>query len=201
MDHTENDKVKVVVASLHGIMSTGKNLHGVMEKIKQEFPDYHYTEMKYGYTNALLNYIPWARRITADYVAFRISCLSYKYRNAKIIIIAHSNGTFAIARALEKWYDNGGLRIGLIILAGSVIKRKFDWSRYPDINIVNIVATRDWVSFISKWTYGMGSSGVWGFKRGYANLIEYKFKMGHTGYITKSIETIIDCIKKYRKLK
>jgi hypothetical protein len=93
------------------------------------------------------------------------------------------------------------MRIGMIILAGSVIKRKFDWSRYPNISIVNIVATRDWVSFISKWTYGMGSSGVWGFKRGYANLIEYKFKMGHTGYITKSIGTIINSIKQYRKIK
>ena len=201
MNHEENDKVKVVVLSIHGIMTRGKNLHNVMGKIEQEFPDYHYTEMKYGYTNALLNYVPWARRITADYVAFRISCLSYKYRNAKIIVIAHSNGTFALARAIEKWYENGGMRIGLIILAGSVMKRKFDWSRYPNISVVNIVATRDWVSLLSKWTYGMGSSGVKGFKYCYANLIEYRFKMGHTGYVTKAIDTIINSIKQYRKLK
>ncbi len=200
-NYEENDKVQVVVVSIHGIMTKGKNLHKVMEKIQQEFPTYHYTEVSYGYTNAILNYAPWARNLTRDYVAFRISCLSYKYRNAKIIVIAHSNGTYALGKALEKWYDNGGMRIGMIILAGSVIKRKFDWSKYSNISVVNIVATRDWVSLISRWTYGMGQSGIKGFKYRYNNVIEYKFKTGHTGYVTHAIGTIIDSIKQYRKLK
>jgi hypothetical protein len=199
--YDELDKVKVVVVSIHGIMTKGKNLHRVMEQIEQEFPDYHYTELKYGYTNAVLNFAPWARNIVRDAVAYRISCLSYKYRNAKIIVIAHSNGTYALGNALKKWYSNGGMRIGMIILTGSVIKRKFDWSDYPNISVVNIVATRDWVSFISRWTYGMGQSGVKGFKKKFDNVIEYKFKMGHTGYIKKAVGTIIDSIKQYRKLK
>jgi hypothetical protein len=199
--YEENDKVKVVVASIHGIMSKGKNLHRVMEKIKKEFPDYHYTEVKYGYTNAILNYAPWARNIVRDYVAFRISCLSYKYRNAKIIVIAHSNGTYALGNALEKWYENGGMRVGMIVLVGSVIKRKFNWNRYPNISVVNIVATRDWISLMSKWAYFMGQSGVKGFKYSFPNLMEYRFKMGHTGYIKKAIPTIINSIKKYRNLK
>jgi hypothetical protein len=172
-----------------------------MGEIKKAFPTYHYTEMKYGYTNAVLNFTPWARHIVRDAVAYRISCLSYKYRNAKIIVIAHSNGTYALGRALEKWYENGGMRIGMIILAGSVIKRKFDWSKYRDISVVNIIATRDWVSLISRWTYGMGQSGVKGFKKKFDNVVEYKFKMGHTGYVTKALTTIIDSIKQYRKLK
>jgi hypothetical protein len=200
-NYEENDKVKVVVVSIHGIMTKGKNLHRVMGKIQQKFPDYHYTEVKYGYTNAILNYAPWARNLTRDYVAFRLSCLSYKYRNAKIIVIAHSNGTYALGNALEKWYENGGMRIGMIILVGSVIKRNFDWYKYRDISVVNIIATRDWVSLISRWTYGMGQSGIKGFKTSFPNVMEYKFKMGHTGYVTKALDTIIDSIKQYRRLK
>ncbi len=197
MDHENNDKKQVVIASIHGIMSKGKNLHTVMEEIRQDIPNAHYTEIKYGYTNAILNYIPWARNLTRDYIAFRISCLSYKYRNAKIIVIAHSNGTYALGKALDMWYDNGGMRVGLIILAGSVIKRKYDWSRYEGIQIVNIVATRDWVSWISKPLYGMGRSGVNGFKYTYDNLTEYKFKMSHSGYVTKAMYAIINSIKNY----
>lgn len=197
MNYEENDKVKVVVVSIHGIMTKGKNLHRVMEKIRQDIPDAHYTEVKYGYTNALLNYLPWARNIVRDYIAFRISCLSYKYRNAKIIIIAHSNGTYALGNALERWYENGGMKIGLIILVGSVIKRKFNWGRYHNISVINIVATRDWISLISKWVYGMGQSGLKGFAYNFTNLIEYRFKMSHTGYITKAIYVITNSIKKY----
>lgn len=197
MDYEKNDKVKVVVASIHGIMTKGKNLHRVMGQIKHDIPDAHYTEVNYGYTNAILNFTPWARNITRDYIAFRLSCLSYKYRNAKIITIAHSNGTYALGNALDKWYANGGMRVGQIILVGSVIKRKYDWSRFPDIDVVNIVATRDWVSFLSKWIYGMGQSGVSGFKHCYENLTEYRFKMGHTGYVKRSVGTIINSIKNY----
>lgn len=200
-NYEENDGVQVVVVSIHGIMTKGKNLHRVMEQVRLEFPDYHYTELKYGYTNAVLNFAPWARHIVRDAVAYRISGLSYKYRNAKIIVIAHSNGTFALGKALERWYKNGGMRIGMIILAGSVIKRKFDWSRYPDISVVNIIATRDWVSWISKPLYGMGRSGIKGFKSIFPNVMEYRFKTGHTGYVTHAMSTIIDSIKKYRKLK
>jgi hypothetical protein len=43
----------------------------------------------------------------------------------------------------------------------------------------------------------MGQSGVSGFKYRYKNLIEIRFRMGHTGFVTKAVETIINSIRGY----
>jgi hypothetical protein len=201
--YKEFDEVKVVIISVHGILSDNKNMHDTMEAIKDRFQlrgnAIHYKEINYGYTRALVNMLTWSRNVVRDNVSARIANASNKYRNAKIIVLGHSNGTWAIGRGIEKWYPTTSMRIDLLILVGCVLKRKFRWNRFSKIQVLNIVGTKDWVSLISKWTYRMGQAGVKGFKHRTRNLRQVEYKMGHTGFvdvarpeILKTIETFIE---------
>jgi len=188
-----------VVVSVHGIMSDNSNMSKTMNHIKKEIgsDSIHYTKISYGYTLATLNLIPWVRDLIRDYISARISNISNKYRNAKIILLAHSNGTWGTARGIERWYNVSSMRIDMLILVGCVLKRKFDWSDFPEIKVLNIIATRDWVSMVSKWVYGMGQAGIYGFTGKCPNLKQVRLQMGHTGFVVKAKKIIVDNIREF----
>lgn len=89
-----------------------------------------------------------------------------RYPNSRISIIAHSFGTYLIAKILQREFD---LRIKRIIFIGSVVRYNFpfeDFSERFEGEILNEVGAHDpWPVLAESVTTGYGSTGTYGFKR------------------------------------
>jgi hypothetical protein len=173
--------VKTNLITVHGIKTKGDNLYKLSEKLKKDLDIDKVTNINYRYLLASLNYLPWVRNILQEYLAARLSLLTYKYPKSKTLILAHSNGTWMLGKAIERYHSK--FRIDNIFLFGSVLKRNFNWGRYPEAQVINFIGGHDKVLLFSKTLYGMGWSGRYGFKRKCSNLKQFRFNWGHTGYM------------------
>ena len=76
-----------------------------------------------------------------EYVTARTLC-----PNAPMYFVGHSNGTYLLGAALERCR---AVKFENVVLAGSVLPRRFDWERFvlreQIANVLNYVATADWV--------------------------------------------------------
>ncbi len=143
----------------------------------------------YGYFS-MLEFLKYGKRmekihwLTNKYVEAR-----RRYPNAKFSYIAHSNGTYLLAHALENYPD---MNFERVIFAGSVVSFKYNWQkiveRYKrqqqntndenqlgEMRVLNFTATFDWVVgllpmiadiFPLNWLFGpnLGGAGVIPFK-------------------------------------
>jgi len=87
-------------------------------------------------------------------------------KNADYSIVAHSFGTFVIAKILKEHTD---LEFNRIIFCGSVLSHRFrleDYRKNFKEELINEVGTRDfWPVIAEVVTFGYGSSGTYGFRR------------------------------------
>lgn len=175
---------KCVIVTVHGIRKgdTMQQLRALMSE-DELLKDCIIESLDYGYVRALVNYIPFVRRLTAKYVLSFLRRISYQYPYANITVIAHSNGTWGIGSALEKERRKVFFNIDKLILFGSVLKRKFEWDRFKNIKVYNFYSTNDNVVLLAKPFYGMGWSGRYGFKKDALNLVQQDIKAGHTGFL------------------
>jgi len=115
---------------------------------------------------------------------------SFRYfPQATTSIIAHSFGTFNVARALSREKE---LKIERLILCGSIVKREFDWmdiancfaSRDLRQRIVNDVGASDpWPVVANAFSYYYGDSGTYGSQ----TLIKDRFHKGsHSAFLDKA---------------
>ncbi|MBX8574796.1 alpha/beta fold hydrolase [Pseudomonas cichorii] len=127
----------------------------------------------YGYFPMLPFLLPWYRRNKVEWLMDKYTEALARYPNAKFSYVGHSNGTYLIAKALELYpcckFEN-------VVFAGSVVRDEYDWKRLLDANqprvknVLNLVATSDWVvAFFPKFfqVFGwqdLGSAGHDGFK-------------------------------------
>lgn len=179
--------MKVVVVTIHGQESKGKNMRELSDRLSKEpfAKDWEFVNIRYTRLLTIVNTIPWVRSMTAKYIAARLDTIDSDYPGYLIYVIAHSNGTRATAIAIEKSNyikSYPKFRINRLFLLGSAIRRKFDWGWYPDIDVINFISTNDWVIFWAK-LYGMGVSGRKGFKIKAPNLKQIKVKWGHSGFL------------------
>lgn len=178
-----NPNIKVVIVTVHGIESKNENLEDLNNYLKGQGFDpetTHFTKIVYGKVHTWIGRAPILRYITAELVSSRLSTLSYKYPNAKIILIAHSFGTWSTARAIERHYTK--FNLDFLILLGCVIKRKFDWSKYSAIEVLNFVGKKDYVVFFAR-LYSVGRAGKYRFTKECDNLRQIETNWGHTDFI------------------
>lgn len=185
--------MKLNLVSFHGLYSQkGKNLEILVNGLEAEaeLRGIDVVTSQHDYTK--LKVLRGRSRHSRDMVReFMLKCLSlefYKFPEAKLITLWHSNATFGGERALTKYYiDDVGLcekiRIDKLLLFGSVIPRDCDWSRFPDIEVVNFVGSRDKVSWLAGKFYGMGNSGKKGFTYPAPNLNQHLTNMRHSGFV------------------
>lgn len=179
---------KVVVVTVHGQESKGKNLQELSLRLSKEpfARDWVFINIRYTRLLTVVNTLPWVRSMTAKYIAARLDTIDSDYPDHKIIVIAHSNGTRATTIAIKKSHNPRlkypKFRIDKLILLGCAVRRNFDWNKYPFIKVVNFISTNDWVIFWAK-LYGMGTAGRKGFKIKAPNLKQITGKWGHSGII------------------
>ena len=99
-------------------------------------------------------------------------------------VIAHSFGTLLLARALESTHD---LKIGRLILVGSILPPTFDWSHLQNRGqvdqVLNVCGSRDrWVPLAEYIIPDSGPSGSRGFARGSPAIQRRAEGVGHTDF-------------------
>jgi len=206
-----DENIKFHMIFIHGVYSDGSGF----EKIYQYFDnliddkninieewdsidEFHrksgnvkISSIKYGRLLLSLGRIPFVRNLITHIIVSRLQAYTYRYPNAKTMVFAHSFGTWALAESIEKFSHH--FRINYVVLLGSVIKRGFDWSRFPFIqNVYNFIGKKD-IVVLSSALWGTGWSGRYGFKNHSANLTEYTKDWGHTDY-SKNPEQFYDLV-------
>jgi hypothetical protein len=106
------------------------------------------------------------RRRVIDEMAHQIRHTTQGADDGRCSIIAHSFGTYVIARILAEHTD---LRFQRIIFCGSVVPHTFRFEDHRsqfDCEIINEVGTRDILPVLAETsTFGYGSGGTYGFRR------------------------------------
>ena len=180
---------KTVVITIHGQESIGLNMAALNKKLSKEVwmdDDTEFINIRYTRLPTVVNTLPWVRKMTAKFIAARLDAICAHNPGARIIVIAHSNGTRATRIAMDMryhlkkkwplfWIDN-------LILLGCPIKRNYDWSNHPETEVVNFVSCNDKVVWLARF-YGMGSAGRFKFDYEPGNLTQIMVKWGHSGFM------------------
>jgi pimeloyl-ACP methyl ester carboxylesterase len=140
--------------------------------------------LKYEFFDGLRFWFPgWTRTRPINEVLWRIREAIKRNPNARVSVIAHSFGTYAIARILREHPD---IRLHRLVLCGSVLRRSFRWDQVRDrveAEIINDCGHRDiWPVLAQSSTWGYGASGTFGF--GTPGIRDRFHATGHSGFFT-----------------
>lgn len=181
--------MKLNLVSFHGLLSDGDNLEILVNGLEAEAElrdlDVIVSQHDYPRLNITMGMMKWARDIVRDYI---LKCLALEYRkypDRELYVFCHSNATWGISRAIEKYYVKSlglcdRMRIDKLFLFGSTIRRDFDWGQYP-LHVINFIGTKDRVVWLSK-LYGMGWSGRHGFNDD-CNVVQYYNDWKHSDFV------------------
>jgi len=173
-----------VVLLVHGIRTQGE-WEDMVTEILETIPDTVVYPLKYEYFDAISFWLPFGlrqgpirelrRRIN---VALRIN------KKAKISVIAHSYGTYAIAEILE---EDPNLELERLVLCGSILPRKFRWDdrlKQVSTEVINDCGIRDiWPVMAQSLSWGYGASGTFGF--GYPKVRDRFHDFDHGGFLER----------------
>ncbi|MFY9557994.1 MAG: hypothetical protein WAV47_25070 [Blastocatellia bacterium] len=164
MEKSSEGVSRQVVLLVHGIRTHAQWQEMVVEKLARDGV-IDVKPIHYGYFDLFRFWCPTLTRSSPLRKLEReIQDAKTRYGDAKLSIIAHSFGTYAVTRVL---YNNPNLKIYRLILCGSVVSEDFDWGRIKsqiEEAIINDCGSRDaWPVLAKSTTWGYGSSGTYGF--------------------------------------
>jgi pimeloyl-ACP methyl ester carboxylesterase len=127
---------------------------------------------------------PFFRRDPIAHLKTQLGLVARAHKGARISVVAHSFGTYAIARILD---EDTALHIHRLVLCGSIIPPRFEWHRIAgkvDEQIINECATRDILPVLATTSsWGYGDSGTYGFD---STLVLDRFHaLDHSGFQSK----------------
>lgn len=140
------------------------------------------------------------REALVEILDARLENVARRYPDDTLILLIHSNATRAFKGALIKG-NYGFYRLRQVFLFGSIIKRGFDWSEYPDLRVINFVGSKDKIILFGA-LYRNGCSGRYGFYEPANNLTEYYMPdWGHTSYASdpKAVDMVVSAIATFKK--
>jgi hypothetical protein len=113
-----------VVISLHGIRTRGTWQKELTEELQRGGIDH--VPLDYGFFMALQLLLPGSRRRKVLWFRDEYTHCVERHGGARPSVIAHSFGSYVVARALEMF---GEVRFDQVILCGSIVRRDYPWSR------------------------------------------------------------------------
>jgi pimeloyl-ACP methyl ester carboxylesterase len=180
-----DSNVTDVVFVIHGIRDQGFWTQKIARAIKKQVAERHQKfrsiTTSYGYFAMAPFVLPWIRRRKVAWLMTQYAEARVHYPRAQFSYVGHSNGTYLVTRALR---DYPAAKFKRIVLAGSVVRRDYDWRGLIDPialggrigarvqQVLNYVATNDWVvAIFSKGLepfalFDLGSAGHTGFALG-----------------------------------
>jgi len=184
----EASKRDVAVLTIHGIRTYGawqERLRALVEARTDEVKFYTY---KYGYFSALSFMVPALRDLEVKRLYRRLVDIAGDLDQGRIIVFAHSFGTYLAARTLKKALSGGPLTAEVcLVCCGSVLSENFDWGfarRHPNVRVINDCGDRDYILYLSKSiALGLGMAGKVGFN-GFndSRFVNRWFNGGHSHY-------------------
>ncbi|HWC58235.1 MAG TPA: alpha/beta hydrolase [Verrucomicrobiae bacterium] len=215
----EDPDVKTVVFVLHGIRDMGEWTSNFEAPLQKAYHDtrplgdkLHIHRASYGFL-AMGPFLIWAdRQKNVRWFMDQVTELAARFPNLKEIhFIGHSNGTYVLASALQKYQT---LKVGYAVLAGSVIRKDYPWSKFTGRikQVRNYVGSKDLVvgffprlfelPFASAINADIGSAGFNGFDDSFGNSMETRFVRGtHAAALVEdNIPSIVEFIIHGRKI-
>jgi hypothetical protein len=151
-----------LVISSHGIRTRGAWQKAVNSELQKQ--GFRHELLDYGFFSAVQLILPWSRARKVDWFLAEYEKL---VTEPGIVpsLIAHSFGTYIVARAMEKYPE---IRFDRVIFCGSIVRRNFEWESLIGTGrvgaLLNERGGRDvWVK-LAEWIIpDAGASGVAGF--------------------------------------
>jgi pimeloyl-ACP methyl ester carboxylesterase len=172
----------ITVVLIHGIRTDGRWEHLVRSELAN-IPQLNVEPLGYEPFSALGLWGPF-RSGPIKNITRKLRDIRSQEPNSKIVVIAHSFGTYIISKILENSPD---ITIEKIILCGCIVKTDFAWDKHaPKIEkkrILNDVGTKDIFPVLAAIsTRGYGISGRLGFQSN--RVFDRYFDYGHSDCFT-----------------
>lgn len=179
----QNDPEAKIVILVHGIQTDGA-WHKLVESQFKSLPHTSTIGIGYEFYTALQLFSPF-RQGPIKKVLREIRDIKSLSPNARLLVIAHSFGTYIVSKILSGSSD---IRFDKVILCGSIVPRDFRWDIYlPALNsksIINDAGTDDvWPIVATAVSFGYGASGQVGF--GTTRVTDRFFRYKHSDYFTE----------------
>ncbi|MEW8508989.1 MAG: hypothetical protein AB2598_20065 [Candidatus Thiodiazotropha sp.] len=195
-----NQVVNHIVFFIPGIRDQGNRSDIVTHTLEKEIPTVRVVPIKYdGHFGAIRLFNSFSRKRRRKIVADKIAPVLSDNSIHRVSFIAHSFGTYLLAESISKLKSTKWHRI---ILCGSIVNRKFDWSTFTssinnsEIIVLNDCGTRDnWPVYAESLSDKFSSTGVYGF--GGYGVFDRTHSVKHDGYINEEFirDYWIDFIK------
>jgi hypothetical protein len=175
--------VRPIIVTLHGIRTRGEWQKRIAPRIARfgMIP----ILLDYGYFNLFQFLNPLARSRRVHWLRDEIATVRRDYPRAPISIVAHSLGTYLVARMIE---ETPAFHFETLLFSGSIVRADYDWSAVLESNRVNYVANyiagKDiWPLLASLCVAGAGNTGNNGFSTTHGALFQHTHrKYGHSDY-------------------
>lgn len=161
---------KTIVVLIHGIR-TAAWWQSRVATVFEGAPDVKVIPLKYGYFDLVRFLCPFGvcRRAPIERLRKQLEGIRQKYPGHRLVVFAHSYGTYALSKILM---ENPYFTFDRVVLCGSIISEGYDWNRvdnqilFADKRdaIINECGTRDiWPVLAKSVSWGYGASGTYGF--------------------------------------
>lgn len=184
------DREKQVILLIHGIRTHAWWMGTVKVMIEKSIGA-TVIPLKYDYFDFFRFWCPlgFCRQGPINRLHKELRTAIKQFGDRPISAIAHSYGTYALARILLEHDD---IKLKRIVLCGSIIPNSFPWARMSNqiaseemrSAVLNDCGTKDiWPVLAKSTTWGYGSSGTHGF--GSVQVTDRIHAMPHSGYFNK----------------
>lgn len=177
-----------VVLLLHGIRTQAEWAERAATVLESGDPTIRAAPIRYGFFDIISFLLPISAIRQRPVRRFAKQARTARDgQTTKLSVVAHSFGTYIVAKILEQEAD---IRFHRLILCGGIIPNEFEWEHFShrlDQNardrrqVVNDCGMKDiWPVMAQSITWGYGSSGRFGF--GQFLVKDRFFNVGHSGF-------------------
>lgn len=179
---SQDPQRKHIVVLLHG-MNTNAEWQEALAESMRNCPELEPAVVGYGNFHPVKFWLPSVyRRGRIKKVLTDLRGIRARNQSADISIVAHSFGTYIVAKILS---SNCDVKLHRVLLCGAIVETDFDWSAVSAQFIepvINDTGRRDiWPSLAKSWSWGFGDSGVIGFKNSLVR--DRHFTYEHSGFL------------------
>ena len=213
LTQNEDPAVKMVVFVLHGIRDMGEWTSEFEAPLRKAYlakypggDKLYVHRASYGHFGMGPFLLFGDRQKNVRWFMDQVTELTARFPNLQDIhFIGHSNGTYVLASALDKYRT---LKVKHVVLAGSVIRTDFHWDAFPGrvTQVRNYVGSKDCVvgllprlfelPFFGFLNRDIGSAGFNGFESGFVREMETQFIRGGHGaaLVPENVPSIVDFV-------
>jgi hypothetical protein len=176
-----NNTTEEVVLLIHGIRDFAE-WQDLVAAVLSEIPNIKIFPLGYGRFDAFRFWFPfWTRETPVRKLLWKIREAREMYSRAKLSVVAHSFGTYAIGKILK---ENPDIRLHRLVLCGAILSSEYRWDQVRhkvETEVINDCGVKDiWPVLAQSTTFGYGPSGRFGFRT--PGVLDRSHDFGHGGF-------------------